>query len=274
MAKFAAQNGIRVFYYISPQVWAWKRSRVKAIKQYVERMYVILPFEKEFYEKYQYEVDFVGHPLLDAIRDEPGIEQDLKKDLGLGPEPVIAILPGSRKQEIRTMLPVMLQMVKKYPGHQFVVAAAPSQDESLYNNLIGNRKVKVIPSRMHDILRVSTAAMVTSGTATLETALFRVPEVVCYKGGWLSYYIARWLIRDIQYISLVNLIMDREVVTELIQGNFTAKTLHHELARILEDGPVRTKILSDLDELRTRLGGPGASKTAAELMFNRLKEVR
>lgn len=270
MAKFAAEHGIRVFYYISPQVWAWKKSRVHTIRKYVERMYVILPFEKEFYRKHDYEVDFVGHPLLDAISDDPDDKDMLKEDLGLGKAPVIALLPGSRRQEIQKMLPLMLQMCSKYENHQFVIAAAPSQPADFYTGILRNKDAKVIPGRMHDILHIADAALVASGTATLETALLKVPEVVCYKGGWLSYYIARWLIRDIKYISLVNLIMDREVVKELIQGEFTSKNLNRELSRILHDKEARSKILSDLEKLREKLGGPGASETAAELMHQRL----
>jgi lipid-A-disaccharide synthase len=270
IAEFAAAQGIRVFYYISPQVWAWKKSRVHKIKKYVERMFVILPFEKDFYSKYNYDVDYVGHPLLDAINlDKEGIET-LRASLGLDDRPVIAVLPGSRKQEIKKMLPVMIGMVDNFPGHQFVIAAAPSVPEEFYKHTAGDNDVKVIPGKMHDILRLSSAAMVTSGTATLETALFRVPEVVCYKGGWLSYYIARKLVTDIEYISLVNLIMDQEVVKELIQGYFNDKNLIEELSRLISDDAYRNNMLADLDELRQKLGGSGASETTADLMYRRL----
>ncbi len=270
IARFAAEHGIRVFSYISPQVWAWKKSRVFKIKKYVERMYVILPFEEDFYNKYDYEVDFVGHPLLDAISTEDNEKtRSFRANAGLDERPIVAVIPGSRKQEIRKMLPVMLQMPEQFPDHQFVIAAAPSLPEQVYADAIGNKNVKIVSGRMHDLLRSSVAAMVTSGTATLETALFGVPEVVCYKGGYLSYLIARRLV-DIKYISLVNLIMDREVVKELIQGDFNQKKLKVELSRILSDDAFRSKMLADLEKLREKLGGAGASETAAHLMYKRL----
>ncbi len=270
IARFAAEHGIRVFYYISPQVWAWKKSRVFKIKKYVERMYVILPFEEDFYNKYDYEVDFVGHPLLDAISTEDNEKtRSFRANAGLDERPIVAVIPGSRKQEIRKILPVMLQMPEQFPDHQFVIAAAPSLPEQVYADAIGNKNVKIVSGRMHDLLRSSVAAMVTSGTATLETALFGVHEVVCYKGGYLSYLIARRLV-DIKYISLVNLIMDREVVKELIQGDFNQKKLKVELSRILSDDAFRSKMLADLEELREKLGGAGASETVAHLMYQRL----
>ena len=270
IAKFAAEQGIRVFYYISPQVWAWKKSRVFKIKKYVERMFVILPFEKDFYSKYDYEVDFVGHPLLDAIGVEAMDKDDPRALAGLDDRPVIAVLPGSRKQEIRKMLPVMMEMAGQFPDHQFVIAAAPSTPDQIYLDVIKDTDLKLVRGRMHELLRISTAAMVTSGTATLETALFRVPEVVCYKGGWISYLIARRLVKDIEYISLVNLIMDHEVVKELIQGDFNTKNLKKELARLISDEAYRTKILCELDALHNKLGGPGASEKVAQLMYRRL----
>ncbi len=276
MAEFAAKQGIRVFYYISPQVWAWKRSRVHKIKKYVERMYVILPFEKDFYTKFDYEVDFVGHPLLDAIQSETDDEKNIRIEAGLNNKAVVAVLPGSRKQEIKKMLPVMMEMIKHFPDHQFVIAAAPSAPESYYDAAEGIEGVKIIKGNMHAILRIADTAMVTSGTATLETALFKVPEVVCYKGGWISYYIAKRLIKDIKYISLVNLIMDREVVKELIQGEFNAGRLKKELTRLISDEQYRSQMLSDLETLHQKLGGPGASEKAAGLMCERLmnKEQR
>lgn len=266
MAKFAAQNNIRVFYYISPQVWAWKKSRVHKIKKYVERMFVILPFEKEFYTRYNYHVDFVGHPLLDAIKPEENTNNDLRVELALDERPLIAMLPGSRRQEIRKMLPVMIQMTEHFPAYQFVIAAAPSIPHSYYKQYYDDQDVRIVSGKMHLILKLASAAMVTSGTATLETALFRVPQVVCYKGGWLSYHIARRLVTDINYISLVNLIMDREVVKELIQGAFNAENLKEELSRLISDENYRLKMHSALDELHEKLGGPGASAKAAELM--------
>jgi len=270
MAKWAAEQGIRVFYYISPQVWAWKRSRVHKIKKYVERMYVILPFEKEFYAAYDYEVDFVGHPLLDAIKPAADNDELLRKELGISDDPLIAVLPGSRKQEIRKMLPLMLEMAKQFPDYQFVVAGAPSIPAEVYAETKANDRIRLLKGKTHDILRIADAAMVTSGTATLETALFRVPEVVCYKGGWLSYQIAKRLVKHIKYISLVNLIMDREVVKELIQGDFNSRLLSDELTRLTANEEYRNKMYADLDTLREKLGGPGASDTTARLMYNRL----
>ncbi len=270
MAKFASEQGIRVFYYISPQVWAWKRSRVQKIKKFVERMYVILPFEKDFYSKFDYEVDFVGHPLLDAIEAEHIEQIDIRKEEGLGEIPVIAVLPGSRKQEIKKMLPVMMQMTRHFPDHQFVIAAAHSTPDSFYAAATEDDRIRIIRGKMHDILRIADAAMVTSGTATLETALFKVPEVVCYKGGWISYYIAKRLVKEIKYISLVNLIMDREVVKELIQGDFNANKLRKELSRLVSDENYRSKMLEEFDLLQEKLGGAGASETAAKLMYSRL----
>lgn len=274
MAEFAAKQGIRVFYYISPQVWAWKRSRVHKIKKYVERMYVILPFEKDFYAKFDYDVDFVGHPLLDAIQNETDDEKNIRIEAGLDSKAVVAVLPGSRKQEIKKMLPVMMEMTKHFPDHQFVIAAAPSAPDSYYEAAQGIPAVKIIKGKMHAILRIADAAMVTSGTATLETALFNVPEVVCYKGGWISYYIAKKLIKDIKYISLVNLIMDREVVKELIQGEFNASMLRKELTRLISDDQYRSQMLSDLETLHKKLGGSGASEMAAQLMFQRLQQSK
>ena len=270
IAKFAADHGFRVFYYISPQVWAWKKSRVHKIKKYVERMFVILPFERDFYGRYDFDVDFVGHPLLDAI---PAGEEDpgFRKKAGLDNRPVIAVLPGSRKQEIRKMLPLMTSMKDHFPEYQFVIAAAPSVPKEYYRSLTGGADIRIVSGEMHDLLRLAHAAMVTSGTATLETALFRVPEVVCYKGGWLSYYIARKLVVDIEYISLVNLIMNRQVVKELIQSEFRLEKLKEELGRLISDQQYRSDMLAGLDELHQRLGGPGASAKTAELMMNRLE---
>lgn len=270
IAEFASRQGIRVFYYISPQVWAWKKSRVYKIRKHVERMYVILPFEKDFYAGYDYEVDFVGHPLLDAIETGQVDQGEGLPDLQSGFKPVIAVLPGSRRQEIRKMLPVMLRMTEYFPEYQFVVAAAPSAPPQVYEEAGKHPGVKVLSGRMHELLGMARAAMVTSGTATLETALFKVPEVVCYRGGWLSYAIARRLIRGIRYISLVNLIMDRLVVKELIQGDFNVNNLRGELSRLISDETCRSEMRSAFDQLHERLGGPGASKTAASLMFKRL----
>ena len=234
-------------------------------------MYVILPFEKDFYEtEHTYNVEFVGHPLIDAIADREQIsEYDFRSTLGLTDKPIIALLPGSRKQEIKKMLSVMLSVVKYYPDYQFVIAGAPSQDRDFYDTFIKNANVSFINNRTYDLLSMSTAALVTSGTATLETALFKVPQVVCYKGGWLSYQIAKRII-TLKYISLVNLIMDKEVVTELIQDNFNTKRLKKELDNILNP-KTRERLFLDYFELEKKLGGRGASEKAATLIYKSIK---
>lgn len=274
IAEWAKRQGIRVFYYISPQIWAWKQSRVHKIKRDVERMFVILPFEQEFYARFGMEVDFVGHPLLDAIAHWPGGEDEItwRKQHGLDDRPLVALLPGSRKQEIGTMLPLMLEAAKTFPAFQFVIAAAPSQPLGYYRQLIGERDVRVLQGETYPVLRHARAALVTSGTATLETALFKVPEVVCYKGGRISYVIARALVK-IKFISLVNLIMDREVVRELIQQDLTVDNLRRELAQLL-DGERRQQQLHDFELLETKLGGAGASALAARQMFRYLTVAR
>lgn len=271
IAKWAKGIGIPTHYYISPQIWAWKENRIKAIKRDVDHMYVILPFEKDFYEnKHQFPVHFVGHPLLDAIknRDEICIEEFRKKHQ-LSNLPIIALLPGSRKQEITKMLDLMLKMTPHFPNYQFVIAGAPGQEDEFYQNLIGNRKVNFIKNKTYDLLSVSEAALVTSGTATLETALFNVPEVVCYKGNFISYHIAKRIIQ-LNYISLVNLIMDREVVKELIQDEFNEKQLRLELEKILSEKN-RNKILNDYQLLKQKLGGEGASEKTAKLIVESLQ---
>ncbi|MBX7095885.1 MAG: lipid-A-disaccharide synthase [Flavobacteriales bacterium] len=270
VAKKLREHGIKVFYYISPQVWAWKQSRVKTIREVVDKMFVILPFEKEFYRKWNYEVEFVGHPLLDAIQHLPAADTEWKKSLGLRVKPIIALLPGSRKQEISRMLPIMLATSKKFPDYDFVIAGAPSQTEEYYRSFMGNHTIPLVFGKTYDILRNSEAALVTSGTATLETALLNIPEVVCYKGGKISYHIARRLIK-VKFISLVNLIMDREVVKELIQDDFNVEQLSRELQRILPGTAERDQLLRDYQSLREILGNSGASALTASLMLKTLK---
>jgi len=271
IAKWAKQEGFRTFYYISPQIWAWKENRIKAIKRDVDEMFVILPFEKEFYEKkHDFPVHFVGHPLLDAIADRKEMGYDdfigIHK---LKDKPIIALLPGSRHQEISKMLSTMLAMPEKFKDYQFVIAGAPSQDRSFYQPFIKKDNVDLVMDATYDLLGVAHAALVTSGTATLETALFNVPEVVCYKGNWVSYTIAKNVIK-LNYISLVNLIMDREVVKELIQADFNAASLKSELEKILEPEN-RKRIFEDYKKLKEKLGGRGASDHAAKLIYENLK---
>ena len=259
IAEWAKEKGIPVFYYVSPQVWAWKQSRVYKIRKVVDHMFVILPFEKAFYEKFDYSVDFVGHPLLDEIQryEEEETAADFKARNQLTNMPIIAILPGSRRQEIVKKLPIMLKSVDNLSGYQIVFLP---------------EKSKIVFGQTYDLLANSTAAIVTSGTATLETALFQVPEVVCYKSSPLSYQIAKRLVK-IKYISLVNLIMDREVVKELIQDDCTSVQISKELSRILPGGESRSQMEKDFKALRHLLGGGGASKKVAQSLLKTIRDV-
>jgi lipid-A-disaccharide synthase len=271
IAKWAKQLGYKNHYYISPQIWAWKENRIKAIKLDIDKMYVILPFEKDFYEvKHKFPVEFVGHPLIDAIHNQSGVDANtFRAENHLSEKPIIAILPGSRKQEISKMLSVMLSVVKDFPDYQFVIAGAPSQELSFYQQFISGENIKFVSNKTYALLRNASAALVTSGTATLETALFKVPEVVCYKGSWASYQIAKRII-TLKYISLVNLIMDREVVTELIQDDCSTKRILEELTKILEP-TYRKTLLENYDLLEGKLGGIGASKKTAHLIVDTIK---
>lgn len=268
IAEFAKANSIKVVYYISPQIWAWKQSRVHKIKRTVDKMLVILPFEKEFYNRFNYPVEFVGHPLLDAISNFPEPSENWKNEQALDHRKIIALLPGSRLQEINTMLPIMLAIKNDFKDYQFVIAGAPGQNPEVYSQFIDNQDVKIVFGNTYSLLRNSHAALVTSGTATLETALFNVPEVVCYKGNFASYLIARQLIK-IKYISLVNLIMDSEIVKELIQNELNKNNLIYELKSIVE-GEGRLKMLEGYKILKEKLGGEGASKKAALSIFRML----
>ena len=269
IAEWAHEKGIKVYYYISPQVWAWKKNRVFKIKKVVDEMFVILPFEKEFYGNYDIDVNYVGHPLLDVIKQEDNQAIDseqFRSKNELDKRPIVALLPGSRKQEITSMLSVMTSMIPKFKEHQFVIAGAPSQDPEFYQTILKGTDVKVIFDQTYDLFKNAEAGLVTSGTATLEAALFKMPQVVCYKGNPLSYYIARWLV-DIKYISLVNLILDNEAVVELIQGYFKGENLERELKSILPNGQRREKVLKKYDELAQCLGGGGASERTAKALL-------
>lgn len=269
VAEFVNKLGIRVYYYISPQIWAWKTGRVHKIKKVVDKMFVILPFEEEFYQRYDYKVDFVGNPLLDSLHNLPSINpEEIKQKYGLDNRPIIALLPGSRTQEIKVKLPLMLSVTKDFPDYQFVVAGAPSQPIENYKAIAGN-DLKIVENRTYDLLRMSHAALVTSGTATLETALLKVPEVVCYKGNPLSYEIGKRVVKNIEYISLVNLIMNKEVVKELIQYDLTYENIKHELNLILNTAK-RDQVLKDYDLLVHKLGGVGASERTANLIIKDL----
>jgi len=266
IAAFAKKEGIKVHYYISPQIWAWKENRIKKIKRDIDEMYVILPFEKDFYEKkHNFPVHFVGNPLIDAISNQKQVDEEkFRQKHQLSNKPIIALLPGSRKQEIKKMLSVMLKMATKFTEYQFVIAGAPSQNYTFYKQFIKTKNVQFISNKTYDLLSVSYAALVTSGTATLEVALFKVPEIVCYKTSWFSYQIGKRLV-NLKYISLVNLIMNKEVVKELIQHNFNEIKLEQELYKIL-DANQRDILFLNYYNLEQKLGGKGTSKKVASLI--------
>lgn len=273
IAKWAKQQGFKIIYYISPQVWAWKENRVKLIKQCVDKMLVILPFEKAFYQKWNYEVEYVGHPLVEVVEEYMNKEQERRNSelqtSNLKPQTsnIIALLPGSRKQEILKKLPIMLEVTKRFPDYRFVVAKAPGLDEAFYSTLLapyGN--VSSVKDQTYSLLMQAKAALVTSGTATLETALFGVPEVICYKGNALSYQIAKRLV-NIKFIGLVNLIMDKEVMKELIQDDLTPGNLEKELDRLLNDPEKQRQVKEDYAALKTLLsqGGNASANAAASI---------
>jgi len=271
IAKWAKKNNFKTQYYISPQVWASRSGRVKSIKRDIDHMFVVLPFVKSFYKTFNYDVEFVGHPLLDAIANKKLLEeQKFREKYNLGKNPIIALLPGSRKQEINRMLVVMLSLVQDYPEYVFVIAGAPSQKYEFYKSFITNNRIKFVSNETYNLLSISKAALVTSGTATLETALFKVPQVVCYKGNAISYHIAKRIIK-LKFISLVNLIMDKEIVKELIQGDFNTARLKQALHQILN--PKRRDELNiNYAILKEKLGGAGASEKVADLIYTSLKK--
>lgn len=272
IAEWAKRKNFINHFYISPKVWVWKEYRVKKIKRVIDKMYVILPFEEGFYiNKHNYKVDFVGHPLLDAIENQKEFNrQEFLTKNKLSSKPVIALLPGSRNQEIIKLLPLMLDVVSNFNDYQIIIAGAPNKSINYYEKIILSNKesrssIKVICNQTYDILRISSAAIVTSGTATLETALFKVPQVVCYKTSMISYLIGRLLIRNLKYISLVNIILDKHVVKELIQNNCNKDNLVIELQKILNKSD-RSLMLKEYELLHKKLGGKGASKKTAELI--------
>lgn len=272
IADFAHEKGFKVFYYISPQLWAWKRRRVRKVQKSVDKMLVILPFEEAFYKQYGVDVTYVGNPLLDELAKYGTSNRSIflrRNSLGEKRE-IIALLPGSRKQEVKRMLPVMLKVVSHFPDYQFVIGGVSSLDKSLYKNIIGQSDVFFVENQTYELLQNSSAAVVTSGTATLETALFSVPEVVCYKATDFSYRLAKWMIK-VKFISLVNLVMDREVVKELIQGDLTENNIVKELELLLHNGKRQRQLLEDYEELKDRLGNAGASEKAAAVMLAAMK---
>jgi lipid-A-disaccharide synthase len=267
IARFTHQKKYKTIFYIAPQVWAWKESRVKIIKKYVEKMIVILPFEKQFFKKWNYDVEYVGHPLVEVVENYKKEHDTIRQEPN-----IIALLPGSRRQEIQTKLPVMLEASRNFPQYTFVVAKAPSVEDDFYMTfLTPYSNVKVVSDGTYSLLMQARAALVTSGTATLETALFGVPEIVCYKAGTLSYQIAKRLVK-LKYICLVNLIMDKEVVKELIQNELTSENITRELKGILFDTLKRERIETDYVALRNLLSkGGDASANAAKIIFDFVK---
>ena len=270
LAEFLKENNITCIYYISPQIWAWKESRVRKVKAFVDRMYVILPFELDFYKKHGMEVQFKGHPLLDALADTGSQSTaGFIHDNQLADKPLIALLPGSRKQEIVAMLPVMVEAIKAFPAYQAVVAGVNGFPVEYYHQAAGTSDLKVVYEQTYNLLRFSEAALVTSGTATLETGLIGTPLVVCYKGSKISYLIARNLVK-VKYISLVNLILDRPLLKELIQDDMNVENLRKELKAILKEGEKRQALTEGLKSLRSLLGGEGASERIALDLLNYL----
>jgi lipid-A-disaccharide synthase len=282
IAKWAREQGLKIVYYISPQIWAWKENRIHSIKKNVDKMLVILPFEKDFYKKWDFEVEYVGHPLVEVVDEfvsgQSLVKEESKNGITNDPitndnkqishEKIIALLPGSRKQEILKKLPIMLQVANHFPEHKFVVAKAPGLADEFYNELLAPYKnVDAVANKTYPLLAASEAAIVTSGTATLETALFAVPEVICYKSNTISYQIAKRLVK-IKYICLVNLIMDKEVVKELIQDDLTVENLVAELNKLLFDERRRTQLKKDYRDLKALLSAGGhASANAAKSIY-------
>lgn len=268
IASFAKSKGLKVFYYISPKVWAWNQKRAWKIKANVDHMFVIFPFEVDFYKKYDYPVDYVGNPLMDAITAfNP--DTDFRRKHHLDDRPIIALLPGSRKQEIIGMLDTMLTTQKHFPGHQYVIAGVKNLPSTLYDQYLSSGKAVIVYESTYDLLSVADAALVTSGTATLETALLKVPEVVCYRTSAISYALAKRLIR-IPFISLVNLILEKEAVRELIQDELNEENLVSELKRILPGGSKHEQQMRDYGRLGELVGGAGASERTGALIVKYL----
>jgi lipid-A-disaccharide synthase len=274
IAEWAKKSGIKTFYYISPKLWAWNEGRVVKIRKFIDRMYIIFPFEVDFYNKHGITVEYFGNPLVDETEKRVSLfppEAEIRKDLGVADKKVIALLAGSRRHEIELVLPQMLKVVKYFPEYQFVLAGVKNIPDDLYINIIGNTPVKLIKDKTYEILHVADAALVTSGTATLEAAIMGTPQAVCYKGDFFSMLIA-WMVIKVKYISLVNLIMGSEVIKELVQYDLTEKNLLNELKSLLHGGERREQILSDYQKLKQKIGPSGASGRIAGEMVKELKK--
>lgn len=263
-------SSIKTFYYISPKIWAWNVKRALKIKAYIDRMFVILPFEKEFYRRFDYEVDYVGNPLLDAVaRFTP--QRNFREKHDMDDRPVIAVLPGSRVQEIENMLHLMMTIVSSFKDYQFVIAGVSNLSRDYYEQFLRAENIKVVYDETYDVLHHADYAIVTSGTATLETALFKVPQVVCYKTSFITATFGRMVLK-VKYISLVNLIAGKGVVRELIQGDFNSYKIREELLNLSQNEEYKQKMLDEYAVLAARMGDPGASEEAARLMVQYLKE--
>jgi lipid-A-disaccharide synthase len=274
IAEFAKRSGYKTFWYISPKLWAWNEGRVKKIKKFIDQMYIIFPFEVDFYKKHGIDVEYFGNPLVDETDRRISSfqsKEEICRSLGINDKPVIALLAGSRKHEIELILPEMLKVVSHFPEYRFVLAGVKNIRDELYYSIIGDEPVSLIKNKTYEILYVAEAALVTSGTATLEAALHGTPQVVCYKGDFLSMLIA-WAVVRVKYISLVNLILSSEVVRELIQYKLKEDVIVNELRAILPGGEKREKILADYGVLKKMLGPSGASGRIARQMVEKLKK--
>lgn len=274
IAEYAKKSGYRTFYYISPKFWAWNEGRVEKVKKYIDRMFIIFPFETNFYRIHGIEVEYMGNPLVDEVSRKTsllGSKNEVRKSLGLDEKPVIALLAGSRRHEIEYVLPLMLKAMAHFPEYRFVLAGVKNISDEIYQKIIGNNDVTLIKEKTYEILHIADAALVTSGTATLEAALHDTPQVVCYKGDFLSMIIG-WMVIKVKHISLVNLIMNAEVVKELVQYDLTEENLVRELGSVLPGGERRDKMLKEYDELKKILGPAGASGRIAAEMVKELKK--
>lgn len=275
MAAFAKKHIIKTYYYISPKIWAWNTGRVKKIKKYVDAMFTIFPFETDFYNKYGYKVHFVGNPTVEELAERPNRDETFEQFIARNNLPhkkIISILAGSRKQEVSLLLPIMAEVAEKFSGYQFIVAGVPSLPDQFYKNILGDKQIPLLLNQTYELLQQSTAALVASGTATLEAAIINIPQVVCYKIEFGKF--GKWLVRDVlmkvPYISLVNLILNREVVKEHFQDACNVESITLELDKILNDGPYRAEMLDNYGKMKEELGGKGCSGRAAKKMIELL----